>query len=292
MKFEVISANARQTSIKHLCQLFDVSTSGYFDWVQRAEKRQRKSEAEQKMLRTIEAVHLGSNKNYGSPPIADRLRGIGFEVSNSTVARCMRRNGIRSRTKRKFRVTTTSDHKLPVAPNLLMQDFTAYRPDQIWMSDITYVDTLEGTLYVCGIIDLFSKKIVGWHAMHAMPQDLVITAYHRARRQRRPKHELIFHSDQGSQYAAKAFRKLLRQEQVLQSMSRRGNCWDSAPIESFWARLKTECVYWYKFATRQDALAVIADWIERYNNTRAHSSNDYATPVEFEMAFAKVSGSR
>jgi len=290
MKFAAIHANVTIHPATRLCKLFGASSSGYHDWLSRADHRLVRSKAEQKLVRTIEAVHVGSNKNYGSPPIADRLRGLGFEISDSTVARCMRKHDIRSRVKKKFKVTTTSDHKLPVAPNLLMQDFRAYRPDQIWMSDITYVDTAEGTLYVCGIIDLFSKRIVGWHAMHAMPQELVITAYIRARRNRRPKYELIFHSDQGSQYASKGFRTILGQDAVMQSMSRRGNCWDSAPIESFWARLKTECVYWYKFATRQDALATIAEWVERYNNARAHSSNDYATPIEFEMAFAKVSG--
>jgi transposase InsO family protein len=171
-----------------------------------------------------------------------------------------------------------------------MQDFTAHRPDQIWMSDITYVDTREGTLYICGIIDLFSKKIVGWHGMHRMPKELVISAYMRARGKRRPGRYLVFHSDRGSQYASKEFSGLLRRHGVIQSMSRKGNCWDSAPIESFWARLKTECVYWEKFATRQEAMTVIEKWIRDYNEIRAHSSNDYVTPSEAENIFAMASG--
>ena len=290
MKFEAIDAQRSDFPVEVMCRVLGVSKSGYYEWRSRADKRDQNAIREQKLVRTIEAIHIGSDKKYGSPKVADRLSGLGFDVSESTVARRMKKHGIRSKLKRKFKATTDSDHKLPVAPNLLMQDFTAYRPDQIWMSDITYVATGEGWLYVCAIIDLFSKKIVGWTASSRMTKDLVVSAYLKARRDRLPGEHLIYHSDRGSQYASKAFRRLLRRDGVIQSMSRRACCWDSAPIESFWGRLKTECVYWESFATRQDALRVIRNWIEHdYHAARPHSSLDYATPNEFEEQFALAS---
>jgi putative transposase len=290
VKFQVIDDHRCEYTVDAMCHLFDVSKSGYYEWRGRHERRDQRDSREQKLARAIEAVHLGSKKKYGSPRLADRLIGLGFEVSESTVARRMKKQGIRSKLARKFMVTTESDHKLPVAPNYLMQDFIAYRPDQIWMSDITYVATREGWLYVCGIIDLYSRKIVGWTASSRMTKDLVASAYLKARRDRSPGRHLIYHSDRGCQYAAKSFRSMLRRDGVIQSMSRRACCWDSAPIESFWGRLKTECVYWEDFATRQDALQAIRDWIEtEYNATRAHSSLDYATPNEVEEQFALAS---
>lgn len=290
MKYQAIDHQRKQYPLEALCRLLGVSRSGYYEWRKTSGNRDERFQASQKLLRTVETIYFGSNRNYGSPTIADRVKGLGFDTSESSVARLMRKYGIRSRLKRKFKVTTTSNHKLPVAPNHLMQDFTAYSPDQIWMSDITYVDTKEGTLYVCGIIDLFSKKIVGWHGMHRMPTELITTAYMRAKGSRAPSKHLIFHSDRGSQYASKEFARLLKRHSVIQSMSRKGNCWDSAPIESLWARLKTECVYWEKFATRQEAMQTISDWVTRYNEVRAHSSNNYATPCEMENMFALASG--
>lgn len=250
MKFQTIDDNRDDYPVELMCRVFGVSKGGYYDWRGRSAKRDERNIREQKLVRTIEEIHLGSGKKYGSPNVADRLRGLGFDSSDSTVARRMRKHCIRSNLKRKFKVTTDSNHKLPVAPNLLMQDFTAYRPDQIWMSDITYVQTREGWLYVCAVIDLFSKKIVGWTASSRMTTDLVVSTYLKARRDRSPGEHLIFHSDRGSQYASKAFRRLLRRQKVLQSMSRRACCWDSAPIESFWGRLKTECVFWEDFSPR------------------------------------------
>jgi putative transposase len=275
-----------------MCRVLGVSTSGYHEWKARLESRNRADLIKQRLIDLIKAIHIGSKKRYGSPVMHDRLCGLGYNLSESTVARRMRKHGIRSKLKRKFKATTESDHKLPVKPNLLMQDFSAYSPNQIWMSDITYVNTSEGWLYVCGIIDLYSKKIVGWTASSRMKTDLVISAYLSARQKRKPKKHLIFHSDRGCQYASKKFTSLLSRHQVLQSMSRRANCWDSAPIESFWARLKTECVYWENFLTRQQALLTIREWVEdEYNTTRPHSSLGYATPSEMELQF-KLASSR
>lgn len=292
MKFEAIDAQRDEFPVELMCRLLGVTKSGFYAWRRQADSRERRDVEDQRLVRAIEAVHLGSKENYGSPRVADRVRGLGHDVSDSTVARRMRKNKIRSRLKRKFKATTDSNHKLPVAPNHLMQDFTAYRPDQVYMSDITYVSTREGWLYVCGVIDLFSRKVVGWTAGDRMTKELVINAYLKARRSRSPDDWLIFHSDRGSQYASHDFAGLLRRHRVIQSMSRRACCWDAAPIESFWARLKTECVYWYDFSTRQEALRTIHAWIEHeYNVSRAHSAVDYAAPAEHERLFALASGS-
>jgi putative transposase len=190
---------------------------------------------EARKIRVIEAIHIGSKNNYGSPRVADRERGLGLELSTSTVARLMRKYKIKSKLKRKFKVTTDSNHKLPVAPNHLMQDFTAYTPNKIRMSNITYIPTKEGWLYIAGIIDLYSRKIVGWTGGSRMTKELVMGASLKAKAYRKHGKWLIFHSDRSSQYASHTFTKLLGKHGVIQSMSRRANCWDSAPIESFWA---------------------------------------------------------
>lgn len=286
MKFSAIDQQRHEYPVDVMCNVLNVSKSGYYAWRQSAAKRQQIAVREQVLHRTMEAIHLGSKKRFGSPPMTDRLKGLGFDVSKRTVARRMKQYGIRSKLKRKFKATTDSNHKLPVAPNHLMQDFRAYRPNQIWMSDITYIPTREGWLYVCAVIDLFSRKIVGWTTSSRMTKDLVVSAYLKARRQQSPGKHLIYHSDRGSQYAAKSFVRLLQHDGVIQSMSRRACCWDSAPIESFWGKLKTECVYWEQFETRQQALTTLRGWIEEeYNDARPHSSLNYATPNEMEENF-------
>jgi len=283
MKFDAIHGQRGEYPIRLMCGLFGVSSSGYYAWKRVARERARRGQEKMRLVRTIEALHLGSRKNYGSPRISDKIKGLGFDKSPRTVARHMAEFGIKSRLKRKFKVTTDSKHKLPVAPNHLMQDFSMQRSNQAWMSDITYIETKEGWLYVCAVIDLYSRRIVGWAASSRMTKDLVITAYMRARRKWRPGKWLIFHSDRGSQYCSHEFRAMLLRHGVIQSMSRRANCWDSAPIESFWGRLKTEHVYWEAYVTRQEALQSIHWWIEfEYNGNRAHSSLGNRSPREFE----------
>lgn len=283
MKFQVIQEYRGEFPIDVMCELLSVSVSGYYAWKKNAPKRSDREREKMRLVRAIEALHLGSRKNYGSPRIGDKTKALGLPGSHRTVARRMAEFGIKSRIKRKFKVTTDSKHKLPVAPNHLMQDFSTQRRNQIWMSDITFVETKEGWLYVCAVIDLHSRRIVGWAASSRMTRDLVITAYMRARRSWRPGKWLIFHSDRGSQYCSKEFRQLLGRHGVIQSMSRRANCWDSAPIESFWGRLKTEHVYWECYQTRQEALRSIHWWIEfEYNGVRAHSALGSRSPLEFE----------
>lgn len=283
MKYEVIQGCRGAYRISLMCRAFGVSVSGFYEWKKRQRKPSPKRQRRDRLHRIIEVAHLGSKKDYGSPRVHGVTTGMGFSESPRTVARLMKGLKLRSRLKKKFKATTDSDHKLPVAPNHLMQDFKAYRPNQIWMSDLTYVRTSQGWLYVCAIIDLYSRKVVGWSASSRMTVDLVLSAYLRACRDRRPGRGLIFHSDRGSQYAAAAFRKILSRHGHIQSMSRRANCWDSAPIESFWHTLKTEHVYWERYETRQDALLSIRQWIEGYYNiSRLHSSLGYQSPNVFE----------
>jgi putative transposase len=283
MKFQSVHEFRGEFAIAAMCKLFGVSLSGYYAWKRKAPMRNDREQKKMRLVRTIEALHLGSRKRYGSPRIGDKTKALGIPGSHRTVARRMAEFGIKSKLARKFKVTTDSKHKLPVAPNHLMQDFSTQRKNQVWMSDITFVETKEGWLYVCAVLDLHSRRIVGWAASSRMTRDLVITAYMRARRAWRPSKWLIFHSDRGSQYCSKEFRELLSRHNVIQSMSRRANCWDSAPIESFWGRLKTEHVYWEAYVTRQEAVQSIHWWIEfEYNGVRAHRSLGSVSPREFE----------
>ena len=283
MKYGVIQGHRGAYPIDLMCKMLGVSKSGFYDWKRLqikgpSPKKKRRVALE----RAIRVIHLGSEENYGSQKVQYATADLGFTESPRTIARLMRRGHLRSRVKKKFRVTTDSNHKLKVAPNHLMQDFKAYAPNQIWMSDLTYIRTRQGWLYVCAIIDLYSRKIVGWAASQSMTADLVILAYLRAVRSRRPGRGLIFHSDRGSQYASAAFKRHLAANRHVQSMSRRANCWDSAPIESFWHLLKVEHVYWRCYKTRDEATQSIRGWIDGYNSHRRHSKIGGISPDAFE----------
>ena len=195
----------------------------------------------------------------------------------------MRENGIRAKTKRKFRVTTDSKHKLPVAPNLLERNFSTEKPNQVWASDITYIWTKEGWLFLAVIVDLFSRQIVGWSLDKTMTKQLVLAALRQACFRRKPGTGLIFHTDRGSQYCSSDFRRELRLHRMLQSQSRKADCWDNAVVESFFHTLKTEAIYHEVFETRSEAEHFIFEWIESfYNRTRIHSTLGYLSPVAFE----------
>ena len=200
----------------------------------------------------------------------------------------MRKMGIRAVVRRKFRVTTDSRHKYPVAPNLLERDFTTDLPDQVWVSDITYLWTRTGWLYLTAIIDLFSRMVVGWSLSSSLGHEMVLTALYRAIRQRRPPKGLIFHSDRGVQYACNGFTKVLKKHGIIQSMSRKGNCWDNAVAESFFSILKSELVYQTNFYNKQDALQKVFEYIEiYYNRQRKHSTIGYMNPSQYEDQFWK-----
>jgi putative transposase len=264
-----------------MCRVLGVSRSGYYLWLKR--KPSRRELDNRQLDAQIREIYANSKGRYGSPKITKDLNDRGRKVSKNRVARRMRAAGLRSKIRRKYRVTTDSRHNLPVAPNLLEREFTAQSPDRVWVSDITYLNTRSGWLYLTVIIDLFSRMVVGWALSSSLSHEMVVTALKRAFRRRRPVKGLIFHSDRGIQYACADFRKELAEHEFVQSMSRKGDCWDNAVAESFFAILKTELVYHERYEDHQDALHSIFEYIEVfYNRQRRHSTLDYLCPAEYE----------
>ena len=265
-----------------MCDVLSVSRSGYYAW-----KTRDNSKKELKLLdlkRKIEGIFMGSKKTYGSPRVFQVLKGLGIPVGIDTVAKHMSDMGLRAKTKRKFRVKTTdSNHSNPIAPNLLQQNFSVSKPSSVWLSDITYVATDEGWLYVFSIMDLCTRKIVGWSLAESLSHEPLLAALAMALKRQNFEPGLIFHSDRGVQYACDAFRKALADLKFIQSMSAKGNCYDNAPMESFFHTFKTELVYQTRFSTRAQARSEIFQWIEDfYNRERIHSSIGYKSPVAFE----------
>ena len=234
--------------MEFMCEFFGVSKSGYYAWHGR--DNSKKEARKLKLVRAIEDIHKASRKNYGSPRIYQQLKGMGVAASRSTVERTMKEHGIQAKTKKKFRVTTDSKHNLPVSPNFLERNFSPEKPNQTWASDITYVWTREGWLFLAVIVDLFSRQVVGWSLGKTMTKELVLSALRQAYFRRKPSSGLIFHSDRGSQYCSKEFRATLKEHHMLQSQSRVANCWDNACVESFFHSLKTQMIYHEDFKTR------------------------------------------
>ena len=240
----------------------------------------------EKLTEEIREVHQASKETYGSPRIHRELKAQGKACSENRVARLMREHNIRAKTRRKYKVTTKRDESHPVAANLLKRQFQAERPNQIWLADITYIDTYEGWLYLAAVMDLFSRRVVGWAMAERITSELTCQALRMALRQRQPGTGLIHHSDRGAQYTADAFQTLLRGHGIEPSMSGRGNCYDNAPMESFFGRLKTELVHHCLYRTRQEARTSIFGHIEGfYNRWRRHSALGYVSPVAFEQAY-------
>jgi transposase InsO family protein len=243
----------------------------------------------QRLDAEIREIYDSSKGRYGSPKITRELWDRGRRVGKNRVAKRMRYAGLRSRIRRKYRVTTNSKHRFSVSPNLLDRNFTAEAPDRAWVSDITYLATRSGWLYLTVIIDLFSRLVVGWALSSSLGHEMVVTALKRAIRRRRPGEGLIFHSDRGVQYACTDFRKEIGSHEFIQSMSRKGDCWDNAVAESFFSILKTELVYHERYEDHQDALHSIFEYIEVfYNRQRRHSTLGYLCPVEYEKQKVKL----
>ena len=265
-----------------MCSVLEVSRSGYYHWLKIVPSIHAK--ADNRLTQMIIQLFTESRKTYGTRSLKKCLCKLGYQVSRCRISRLMDQAGLICKTKKKFKVTTDSKHNLPISPNLLQRQFTVNAPNRIYVGDITYISTTEGWLYLATVIDLFSRKAVGWAMDNRMTSALVNDALLMALWRRKPPPGLIWHTDRGSQYASKNHRRILKQHAIAQSMSRKGNCWDNAVAESFFHTLKTELVYNEKFTTREQAKQAIFEYIEVfYNRKRRHSTNNYLSPVEFEQ---------
>ena len=267
--------------MRTMCQVLEISASAYYGW--QAEQESAHAQRDGELRELVRDIFADSKGRYGAPRIQRALAKKGTRISRKRVARLMRELGIRAKSARKYKATTDSNHRLPIAPNRLERRFEAGVPNRVWVSDITYIWTRQGWMYLAVIIDLFSRRIVGWGLQDRMSASLVCEALDAAVKLRRPPPGLIFHSDRGSQYASKAFRRRLWRYRMQQSMSRKGNCWDNAVAESFFATLKKELVRNLAFETRASARSQVFEYIEVfYNRQRAHSLLGYETPTSFE----------
>lgn len=287
MKYAWIRQHQDTFRVRRMCQVFEVSRSGYYEWLTRPESAHR--ETDRHLGERVKRAFEKGRGSYGTRRIQQELREAGERVSRQRIGRLLQEQGLRCKTRRKFRATTNSNHALPVAPNHLNRQFQVEQPDRAYVSDITYLATDEGWLYLAVVLDLFSRQVVGWSMAERMTADLVCDALQMACWRRRPGEGLLVHSDRGSQYASGAYQALLQQHGFVCSMSRKANCWDNAPAESFFHTLKTELVYHCRFQTREQAKQAIFEYIEVfYNRQRKHSTLGYQTPVEFEQQWQQA----
>jgi len=267
--------------LKVICRVLEVSKSGYYAWKRRPKSRRRIDN--EVLLIEIRRVFVEHNENYGSPRVWDALRKDNIPCSENRIARLMRVDGLAAVQKRKFKSTTNSKHNWPIAPNLLERNFSVHEPNRIWVTDITYIWTREGWLYLSFVLDLFSRGVVGLAMSERITDDLTQSALNQAIGRRNPESGLVHHSDRGSQYASGDYQALLKKHEITPSMSRKGDCWDNAVAESFLHTLKVEKVNRYRFKTRDEAKREIFRYIEMYyNRKRTHSSLGYLSPFEFE----------
>ena len=283
MRFAFIEAEKALFPIRVMCRVLQVAVSGFYAWRKRPKSvRARRDEA---LAVKVRALHQTSRGTYGSPRVCRDLRAEGEGVGRKRVARIMREQGIRGCPPRRFRKTTDSNHSLAIAKNLVDRNFRPAAPDQLWATDITYVRTWEGWLYLAVVLDLYSRRVVGWASADHMHTELVANALQMAIDQRRPGPGVIHHSDRGSQYASQAYRGVLDEHGFIASMSRKGDCWDNAVVESFFGTLKQELIHRHSWPSRSKAKAAINEYIACfYNCRRRHSTLDYMSPMEYEAA--------
>jgi putative transposase len=284
MRYQFIDDQRDDFPVTRMCQVLAVSPSGYYAW--RKRPASAREMANQELYQQIEAVYHENQGVYGSPRIYQELKAQGVACSENRIARLMRLRGLRAKQSRQFKTTTRRNKAHPVAPNLLKRDFKADRPDQKWLADITYLATGEGWLYLAAILDLYTRRIVGWAMSERMTSDLTIAALEMALLQRRPDAGLIHHSDQGSQYTDQKYQALLKAHGIRASMNGVGSWYDNAPMESFFGTLKSERVHHYAYATRDEAKTDVFYYIEAfYNRRRRHSALDYLSPEAYEQLF-------
>jgi transposase InsO family protein len=284
MRYQFIRAHQEEFPIRRLCAVLGVSPSGYYAWQGRPLSEHAR--ANQKLMAEIRVIHARSRGTYGSPRVHADLVAGGLPVGRKRVARLMRAEHLWGQRKTKRPHTTDSQHEFPVALNRLGRDFHATRPNEKWLADITYIPTAEGWLYLAVVLDLFSRKIVGWAFANTLESNLVEQAFRMAVGERVELTGLLHHSDRGVQYAARSYQQLLASQQIQVSMSRRGNCYDNAPMESFFSTLKGEQVHFQNYQTRQEAQSDIFSYmLGFYNRERRHSSLEYLSPEEFERRY-------
>ena len=286
MRFAFVHAEKATHAVRCLCRVMHVTRSGYYAWATRRPSRRQREEGQ--LTARIRAIHTASRGTYGSPRITEQLKQDGVTVGRDRVARLLRDLGLVGLPRKRFRQTTDSQHQLPVATNVLDRDFDAARPNERWSTDITYLWTAEGWLYLAVVLDLFSRRVVGWALQPHLRTTLALDALEMALGRRGPAAGLVHHSDRGCQYAADAYQRVLRAHGVVCSMSRKGNCWDNAVTESFFATLKTELVHRQPWPTRRGIQDAVAAYIEGfYNPYRLHSSLGYVSPNDYERRQAR-----
>ena len=282
MKFAFIEAEKANYPIQVLCAVLAVSRSGYYAWSTRPQPPRAQADAQ--LAAQITASHKRSRRTYGSPRVFRDLKVQGVRISRKRVERLMRNEGLAALGKRRFRRTTDSNHPDPIAPNLLERCFDAETPNTVWVTDVTYVWTLEGWLYLAALLDLCSRRVVGWAVSATNDRHLALEALSRALAARPVQPGLVHHSDRGSTYASQDYREALKKHGLVASMSRKGDCWDNAVAESFFATIKGELIDHQSYATHAEATASIGDYIDAfYNPQRRHSTIDYMSPIEFEL---------
>jgi len=282
MRFQFIAAEKAAYPVRLMCRVLKVSRAGFYAWRQRPPAAHRLKD--ERLALEIAAIYQEHRGRYGSPRVQVVLRDRGYRSGRKRVARLMREQSLRARPRRRYRTTTDSRHRLPVSANLLARRFTANAPNLAWVTDITYLWTLEGWLYLAVMLDLFSRRVVGFALSERIDVKLALDALVMAIKQRQPAPGLLHHSDRGSQYASHQYRQMLDQHAMVGSMSRRADCWDNAVAESFFASLKLELVYPSQWRTRAEARSAIFEYIELfYNHRRKHSTLGYRSPVEFEQ---------
>jgi len=281
VKYAFVRAQGKEFTVKRMCQIFQISRSGYYDWARREESTH--SQQDRDLLKAIRKIHQEMKEAYGAIKTWRTLQGSGTVCGKHRVARLRRQAGIEARRKRKFRLTYQARHTEPAPPNLLRWPFKAAYPDQIWVTDVTFIPTRSGWLYLAVMIDLYSRLVVGWSMKDRPNQELVNEALMMAVEQRRPKPGLVHHSDQGILYSSGSYLALLKKYAMLRSMSGKGNCYDNAVAESFFSSLKNEIIHHRDYHTRDEARAEIFEYIEMfYNRKRLHQSLNYQTPMQYK----------